>query len=49
MICYLFAKGVDMRNVDLIDLAIVGAVGDQMDEQWEFAGAARKILEAAGE
>jgi single-stranded-DNA-specific exonuclease len=47
MICYLFAKSVDMRNADLIDLAVVGAVGDQMDEDWEFKGMAKRIIEEA--
>jgi RecJ-like exonuclease len=31
----------------LIDLAIVGAVGDEQDEGWEFKGLAKKILEEA--
>jgi RecJ-like exonuclease len=44
MICYLLAKAVNIKNTDLIDLAIVGAVGDEQDERWEFRGAAKKIL-----
>lgn len=47
MICYLFAKAMDVKNVDLIDLAVVGAVGDMLDEKWEFKGVAKKILEEA--
>lgn len=47
IICYLFAKNISMTNTDLIDLAIVGAVGDEQDEKWEFKGLARKILEEA--
>ncbi|HKZ45308.1 MAG TPA: DHH family phosphoesterase, partial [archaeon] len=47
MICYLFAKSVDLKNTDIVDLAIVGAVGDQMDEKWEFKGMAKKIIEEA--
>ena len=47
MICYLFAKDISMKNTDLIDLAIVGAVGDEQDEGWEFKGPARRILEEA--
>lgn len=47
MLCYLFAKSVNLKNVDLIDLAIVGAVGDQLEERWEFKGSANKILEEA--
>jgi len=47
MVCYLFAKSVNLKNVDLIDLAIVGAVADQLEEKWEFKGLAKKILEEA--
>jgi RecJ-like exonuclease len=45
MICYLFAKNFSIQNVDLIDLVIVGAVGDEQDEGWKLKGLARKILE----
>jgi len=45
MVCYLFAKSFDVKNADLVDLAIVGAVGDQIEEKWGFGGFARKILE----
>jgi RecJ-like exonuclease len=47
MICYLFAKNISLQNTDLIDLAIVGAVGDEQDEGWKLKGLARKILEEA--
>lgn len=47
MLCYLFAKSVDIKNIDLIHLAIVGAVGDEIDENWKFTGFARKILKEA--
>lgn len=47
MICYLFAKAVNIINTDLIDLAIVGAVGDEQDNGWKFSGTARKILQEA--
>ena len=47
MVCYLFAKALDMRNTDLIDLAVVGAIGDIMDEKWELKGVGRKVLEEA--
>jgi RecJ-like exonuclease len=47
MICYLFAKNLSIKNTDLIDLAIVGAVGDEQDEGWKLKGLARKILEEA--
>ncbi|MEM5772909.1 MAG: DHH family phosphoesterase [Candidatus Aenigmatarchaeota archaeon] len=47
MICYLFAKNVSIQNTDLIDLAIVGAIGDEQDEGWRLKGLAGKILEEA--
>jgi RecJ-like exonuclease len=47
MIAYLFAKNIDTKNTDLVDLAIVGAVADEKDERWEFKGLAKKILEEA--
>jgi RecJ-like exonuclease len=45
MISYLFAKYVNMANAECVDLAAVGAVGDEQDEKWEFKGLARKIVE----
>ncbi len=47
IICYLFAKNVNIKNTDLIELAITGAIGDIQDENWEFKGFLRKILEEA--
>lgn len=47
MIAYLFAKNIDTKNTDLVDLAIVGAVADEKEEKWEFKGLAKKILEEA--
>jgi len=47
MVCYLFAKALDIRNTDLIDLAVVGAIGDIMEEKWEMKGVGRKVLEEA--
>jgi RecJ-like exonuclease len=47
MVCYLFAKALDVRNTDLIDLAVVGAIGDIMDEKWELKGLGRKVMEEA--
>jgi RecJ-like exonuclease len=47
MVCYMLAKAVDVENSDLIDLAILGAVGDMQDENWRFEGTARKLLEEA--
>lgn len=47
IICYLFAKSLNVKNTDLVDLAIIGAIGDIQDENWEFKGLAKKILEEA--
>jgi len=47
IIAYLLAKFMDIKNADLIDLAIVGAVGDEVEEKWKFKGFAKKILEEA--
>ncbi len=50
MTCYLFAKAFDIRNVDSVPLAIIGAVGDELDEDWTFSGElASKILSEAVE
>lgn len=45
MISYLFAKYVNLANADCVDLAAIGAVGDEQDEKWEFKGLAKKIVE----
>jgi len=45
MISYLFAKSLNAANANLVDLAAVGAVGDEQDEKWEFKGFAQKIIE----
>lgn len=45
--CYLFAKQFDIRNADLVDIAIVGATADEADEKWEFKGLLKKILQEA--
>ena len=47
MVCYLLSKAVDPINTDLVDLAIIGAVGDMQDENWRFEGTARKLLNEA--
>ncbi len=47
IISYIFAKNIDLKNTDLIDLAVVGAIADAQDEKWEFKGLAKKILEEA--
>ena len=47
MICYLLAKFFDLKNTDLVDLAIVGAIADEQEEKWDFKGVAKKFLEEA--
>lgn len=47
MVAYLFVKSLSSRNTDLIDLAIVGAIGDVMDNNWKLEGLGRRILEEA--
>lgn len=47
MVCYLLAKSINIKNTDLVDLAVVGAIGDMLDDKWEFKGLARKILTEA--
>jgi RecJ-like exonuclease len=47
MVCYLLAKSINIRNTDLVDLALLGAIGDTLDEKWEFKGLAKKILSEA--
>ena len=45
IVCYFFAKFLNLKNVDLADLAIIGATGDGADEKWEFTGLIKKVLE----
>lgn len=47
MVCYLLAKSLNIRNTDLVDLAILGAIGDTLDGKWEFRGLAKTILTEA--
>lgn len=45
IVCYLFAKFLNLKNVDLVDLAVIGATADEADEKWEFKGLIKKVLE----
>jgi len=45
ILSFLFAHNLNNDNIELIDLAVVGAVGDALDEKWELKGLSRKILE----
>lgn len=47
VISYLFAKNLSIQNTDLVDLAIIGAIGDEQDEGWVLKGLGRKVLEEA--
>ena len=44
-IAYLFAKTLDSKNIDLVPLALVGAVGDVQDYNGKFEGLNAKIAE----
>lgn len=45
IVCYLFAKHLDIKNIDLVDIAIIGAAADEADEKWEFKGLIKKVLQ----
>lgn len=45
IVCYLFAKFLNLKNVDLVDIAIIGATADEADRKWEFKGLIKKVLE----
>jgi len=45
IVCYLFAKHLNIRNADLVDMSIIGAAADEADEKWEFKGLIKKVLE----
>ncbi len=45
IVCYLFAKFLNLKNVDLVDIAIIGATADEADRKWEFRGLIKKVLE----
>ncbi len=47
IVCYSFAKFLNPRNTDLVDIALIGAIGDESGEKWEFKGFIKKILEEA--
>jgi len=47
VVTYIFAKFLSQKNVDTIDLAIVGALGDEQDERWVLKGLSRNILREA--
>jgi len=47
VVSFLFAKNLNEMNVDLIDLALVGAVGDALDEKWRLKGLNKIILKEA--
>ena len=47
MVTYMFVKSLNPRNTELIDLAIVGAIGDVMDNNWKLEGLGRRILKEA--
>jgi len=44
LVAYAFAKCFDQKNTDLVDLAIIGAVGDGQDEDPNFMESLKKIV-----
>jgi len=46
-VCYLFAKTLDPKNIDLSSLAIIGALGDMQNIGGKFVGANKSILDDA--
>jgi RecJ-like exonuclease len=44
IVCYLFAKALNIHNSELVDIAIMGAIGDETDENWKFGGIIKKVL-----
>ena len=47
VISFFFARSLNSVNNDMIDLAIVGAVGDALDEKWELKGLNENVLKQA--
>lgn len=47
IVSYFFAKYLNEKNADLGDIAIVGAIGDEIEEKWKFKGLASKVLSEA--
>ena len=45
IVSYWFSRSIDSKNADLVDLAILGAIGDEQDEKWEFKGEMKKLVE----
>jgi len=46
-ICYLFAKAMNEKNKDLSYIALVGAIGDMVTENYELTGENKKIVKDA--
>lgn len=49
VVTFLFVRSLNLKNNDSIDIAIVGAVADMLDEKWELKGLAEKMLKQAEE
>lgn len=47
ILTYFFSKFLNNKNADLADIAILGAIGDEIEEGWEFKGLAEKVLKEA--
>jgi RecJ-like exonuclease len=49
IISYLFVKNLNKQNAELVDLSVVGAIGDEIEEGWEFKGLITRVLKEAEE
>lgn len=47
IISYLFAKFFDKRNIDLVDLAVVGAIADEHENDLEMKSFTKKVFDEA--
>ena len=49
VLSYWFAKFLDRKNVDLVEAALIGAIGDEMEESWKFKGRIEEIVKEGEE
>jgi RecJ-like exonuclease len=49
VLSYWFAKFLDRKNVDLIEAALIGAIGDVMEEGWKLKGEIEEMVKEAEE
>ena len=49
IVCYFLSKFFNPSNSLLVDLALVGALGDELEESWSFEGLPAKLVQEAAE